>query len=440
MSNNTGYAAGYKLALNEDRWPSYAKRIAHPADPYEHSPGAVERLMKDLPEYVVDIGGERWQFRAKNRVEVISFATNAEFQDYTEAWAQYVERCSKINKEEPQGRFRLLAEYTMFRKKAEGIRSDYLADEMIKIERDGKAAVCACNFVQTILKSVIRLVTVHKVPREKISLIWGGDHTLNLQPISDEQFAKLALKIRAGEVLKNVEMKQIENYLLHKGESTKERQARLSIIEQAKNLNLGTQSKKTRQEEIDRFQRGDSLFCFYTFKAGGVGLSLHHSDDLTKQKVRRHEHNAYAYVEDIPSIPTRQRETILGPTFSAIETVQGLGRVPRVTSLSDTDQRMVFYKGTAEEDVAIILGIKLKCLSKVVAAKEGWEGAIYRRRDADAGKSIADGASIALVEDAMREANEKKSSGHGDDTADGDSDFASSMDVGLTESDEEEEE
>lgn len=424
-----------KAMLTEERWPAYASRIASPKDPFEHSPGAIERFMKDMSEFITDVPSTRWQFRPHNTVRVIKFATNKEYQEYALAWEEYCERCAKINKDAPEGRFRILAEFTIFTRKSEGIRSPFMAAEMQDyVTRGGLAAACACKYVNTIMRCVLELVHVHKVPREQISLIWGGDHNLNTQPISDTEFMRIAGKVQRGELMSRKEQKQVENYLLHKGEKTAEREARLHLIEECKKLGLGPQSRADRQDNIDRYQSGKSLYCFYTFKAGGVGLSLHHCDDLTKNKVRRHEHNGYAYPEDIPLIPTRQRRTILAPVFSAIDAVQALYRVPRVTSLSDTKQEVIFYEKTAEEDMAIILGVKLKCLSKVVAAKEGWEGAIYKRRDADIGRSLTDSATLAIAEEALKEGNEKGSiMANEDDDVEGALDAA----VNLDEEDEE---
>ena len=120
-----------------------------------------------------------------------------------------------------------------------------------------------------------------------------------------------------------------------------------------KDFELGPQSLKARQRDIDKFQFGKSLCCIFTFKAGGVGLSLHHEFPHTKQRV-----------------------VILTPTYSAMEMVQGLGRCPRITSLSDTSQVIVFYLGTIEQHVAARVSIKLKCLQKAVRQRESWESII----------------------------------------------------------------
>jgi hypothetical protein len=147
------------------------------------------------------------------------------------------------------------------------------------------------------------------------------------------------------------------------------------IVDLPEHLRLGAQSQEERQREIDRFQSGRTFFCLYTFKAGGVGLSLHHTDEFVKEKVR-HKESGYAVEEDIPNIPVRPRWNFVTPTYSAIELVQGLGRCPRLTSLSNTHQELVFYRNTVEEDVARIVAQKLRCLKKVVRMREKWEDVI----------------------------------------------------------------
>ena len=96
--------------------------------------------------------------------------------------------------------------------------------------------------------------------------------------------------------------------------------------------------------------------CIFTFKSGGVGLSLHHKWP-----------------------DTRPREGYLTPVYSAMELVQGLGRLPRLTSLSETFQFMVYYGGTIEDQVAAKVSQKLGCLSKVVRQRESWEDIIVGR-------------------------------------------------------------
>ena len=96
---------------------------------------------------------------------------------------------------------------------------------------------------------------------------------------------------------------------------------------------------------------------FLTFKSGGVGLSAHHQ-----------------YIEAKP------REVLLTPVYSEKELVQGVGRCPRITSMSDTYQYMIYYVGTIEEAVAQRVVMKLKNLKHVVKMKESWEDLFTGRK------------------------------------------------------------
>ena len=148
------------------------------------------------------------------------------------------------------------------------------------------------------------------------------------------------------------------------------------IKEYPEEWRLGAQDQDERQREIDRFQSGKTLFCIYTLKSGGVGLSLHHTDELTTFKCRRKE-SGYAVEEDIPKVLVRPRETFAFVSYNAIELVQGVGRVPRLTSLSPTVQNIYCYAGTIEVSMGRIYSQKLRCLSSVVKQKEDWQGIIF---------------------------------------------------------------
>ena len=97
-------------------------------------------------------------------------------------------------------------------------------------------------------------------------------------------------------------------------------------------------------------------------------------------------------VDDIHNVPVRQRINFVAPTYSAIELVQGLGRTPRLTSLSDSPQVMVFYRNTIEDSVARIVSQKLRCLSKVVRTREKWADVVVGGVPAE--KHLVDDATI----------------------------------------------
>ncbi len=57
--------------------------------------------------------------------------------------------------------------------------------------------------------------------------------------------------------------------------------------------------------------------------------------------------------------------------------MQGVGRVPRLTSLSETIQNVYCYAGTVEVDMGQIYSKKLRCLGVVVKMKEDWSDIIF---------------------------------------------------------------
>lgn len=361
------------LTINEDNWPVFSRRISSPGAPEDYNEAAVERLMEFLHPWVIDVKNFRPQFRALNKILMIDFETVAEREYYNRAYERYCVEVSKLKAkgEESGTGFAILVEWLKFRQAAEFVRRKWIARNMYNAVAEGYAAGCACNFKATIAGIVLELHERYKVPRSNISLIWGGDTMYSSAPedlYTDQEIQDILMQSLRGEVIPPSVTRRITKQLTAQN---------AGLGELPPGLDLGPQDFKKRQIEIDRYQRGDSLYSIFNFKSGGIGLSLHHSDQLTKQKCRKKD-NGYAYVEDIPTIPTRPRHSFLAPTYSAIELVQGLGRYPRIASLSDTIQTLVFYKGTIEQAVAATVSRKLKCLSKVVRQREDWTDVIVQ--------------------------------------------------------------
>ena len=111
----------------------------------------------------------------------------------------------------------------------------------------------------------------------------------------------------------------------------------------------GGQTAEARQRDVDAFQRGEKDYMLLTIQAGGVGISLHHEMEQA-----------------------RPRHIILPPTWSAIDLIQCVGRSHRITSMSNTLQEILWYRGTIEEQVAAVVENKVKCINKAVSAKEQW--------------------------------------------------------------------
>lgn len=375
------------LTLNSQNWPIFSSRIASPSPPDDYNEAAIERLVDYIHPWIVDVKNIRPQFKTINKIQMIDFETPADREYYQKAFERYLLEINKIKSQGDEGNpFLILVEWLKFRQAAEYIRRRYLARKMYEAVQDGYAAGCACNFKATIAGIVVELHKTFKIPRANISLIWGGDSIYTAAPediYSDEEIQDILARVMRGEEIKVSILNKIKRQLQAQN---------AGLGEIPPGLDLGPQNFVKRQEEIDRFQSGKSLYSIFNFKSGGIGLSLHHSDALTEQKCRR-KPNGYAYPEDIPNIPTRPRRSFLAPTYSAIELVQGLGRYPRIASLSDTIQTLVFYKGTIEAQVAAVTSNKLKCLSKVVRQKEDWSDLIMNK-DKYKGEVTKEGAVI----------------------------------------------
>jgi hypothetical protein len=354
--------------LNENNWNSYAHIICgDKSDPEDYNEAAVERLMSDLDDYVVRVRGVRPQFEARNRVELVT-PNQEEFLEYTKAWQKFQEEKAKLDMGASEHPFAIL---TAFSIAAESIKHKLFAKRLDEAVRNGYAVVLGVKWKKTIILTVRELIETYKWKRSDISLIWGGGQTaMNKKQkakakmrMMEDKFKKAGLDVE--EMMKDLDLDKIEDY---------------ELIGVPKEYALGAQDLTERQSEIDNFQSGKSKFAIFTFKAGGVGLSLHHTDELTEFKCRRKE-SGYALEEDIPKVPTRQRKTFLAPSYSAIEMVQGSGRVPRLNSLSFTEQIMLFYKNTIEEDIAQIVSVKFRCLSKICGAqRESWADFILGKR------------------------------------------------------------
>jgi len=374
------------LLVNYQNWQNFACSIARTCSPDEHNEAAIERLMDAIHPWVVDVKNVRPQFRTLNKILMIDFESPADREYYQKAFDRYMEDIAKIRSSEmANSQFMELVAWLKFRQAAEFCRRRYLARQMYHAVTEGFAAGCACNFKATIAGVVLELHNVFKVPRDQISIVWGGDSSYAgtgkaAELLTDEQIQTTLTELLEGKEVKMTILNRIKKQLQAQNQGLGDIPAY---------LRLGPQNFKDRQDEIDRFQSGKALYSLFNFKSGGVGLSLHHSDALTKQKCRK-KPNGYVYAEDIPLIPTRPRRSFIAPTYSAIELVQGLGRYPRIASLSDTEQTLVFYKGTIEQQVAAVVSTKLRCLSKVVRQRESWEDVILKQRDSAVSVTIPD--------------------------------------------------
>jgi hypothetical protein len=376
-----------ELTLCDETWKTFVNQISDPADPIEYNEASIKRFVDFFESHTVRIKAIRPKHKAHNNTMRLVFQTKSEHEEYIKAWERYQEKKRRIEGDaaltENQSRFALLAQFTIFRKAAEKIRRYHLAEFADKSWKAGKAPAIACAFKGTIVSVYKILVMDYGWKREDVSIIWGG----STEALGVKQ--KLSRRIKeAGleELLKNQGLKLSD--LGIEVEEIKEKSDEDYNFE--KEHLLLTQKQEHREEERMRYQRQDSRLLLFTFKAGGVGLSAHHEDKYPK---------------------ARPREGVLTPVYSEKELVQALGRLPRITSASDTSQTMCYYGNTNEEEVAARVIMKLKNLRQVTRGHgDSWEDVITGHKmmieeESEEGEDIAeiDGGSVEL----LNEYNEK---------------------------------
>ena len=344
------------LKVTLDRWPTIAREIAAPSDPTDHCTEAMKRFVKVFDSHIVRIKNIRPKHKSFNGVQKINFPSDEIAAEYFKAVDIYNKKVDKIKNNEnltaQQQYFAQLAEYTIFRKAAENCRRDYLADWAVQQWEAGFAPSIGFSFKQT-GSSVIRiLIEKYGWKREWISIIWGGA----TEALNNKK--KLAKKLKDSEELVASLIEagvSIEDdlgvYLDEEIEKTADQ------LEFEKKYNLLTQKPQDREKERLAFQRQDSRLAMFSYKSGGVGLSLHHEAK-------------YDFA--------RPRRGLFTPVYSEKELVQALGRLPRITSISDTEQTMCYFSGTIEEAVAKKVVQKLKCLREAIRGRESWEDLILK--------------------------------------------------------------
>lgn len=325
--------------LTNDNWPMFCKMLVD--DPYEYSKANIKRFLKEFKLYVNGFRNVRRKFKSINRVEFIDFESKEDAAIYASCWEEYLKRRGEIEgRAYANSYFLILAQLTIFRAKAELLRAPIIARKMFQAWQAGYAPICATNFIATIARAVNILYQDYNIPRSLISLIWGGSSAFaGAQKYSKDQIKDILKKAMLG--IEDVSAKTLR-------EITKQLEFEASgLADLPPELDLGTQSRQQRQDNIDRFQSGKSQFCFFTFKAGGAGLSLHHNTE-----------------------GHRPRKGLHSPTWNEMESLQALGRGHRITSLSDTEQSVLAFRGTIEPQVLSRMNGKARCMEEVILHSE----------------------------------------------------------------------
>lgn len=372
--------------ITNENWSDLARTLATDSDPLLHSPAAMGRAMQVFEPYIIRVPTPVGKYHARNNCALLHFK-RAEEKEYVEkAIDRYLEECKKLNKKSAEGRWLMLVAWGKLRRACEEVKSTYLGDLLHEAVMKGYAGVGAFAYKTPIARCVRYMCKNYGYTRDDISIIWGGNDVFNAKTrLTQEEMQKLLLDMASGKPVKKKLIRQIEAQLIQSEEETAEIEAT-----KEEDLRLGNQTREARQREIDRFQTGKSKVCLFTFSAGGVGLSLHHTDKDDKGN----------------PVQLRPRRTYLTPVYSAQDFVQALGRAHRsIFSLSDTEQTILFFAGTIEVQVMERVKIKLRCLSKVIQQRESWVPLIDNETD-DTTYAVDNVDEAAMAEQAMMQSEE----------------------------------
>lgn len=315
------------------------------ADPSKPNKEAMERFKKIAGKNIFITPSVKWDHASFDSVRLCEFKSAESKMRYLTAQQRYLDFCARAGKNTNFGRFERLVELMQMVQAVEPERIPQILEWTGDTLSRKRYALLFYRTRDAVIRSVLGL-TEMGVPRDKISIIWGGSEEIKKEQVyTDEQIEAISHRILNGESITRKERRMLMVTALWKTDKAKyqdadenEQQAR---YERMKSLGLySAQTEEARQVQVDRFTEGDTWVLVGTIASGGTGLSLDHS-----------------------TWASRPRDSYITPVYSAHEFLQAFGRGLRRTTLSDIYQYACLMKGTIEEDhVAPLLDEKLASL------------------------------------------------------------------------------
>lgn len=345
------YIPSLGFNVNPSNFPVFAGLITN--EPAKPNMEAAKRWRQIMAPYIVSLPRAKWDHKAINSVILVDFTSDKDREVYLSAQQRYIEKIEALGKTPCRNeKFLQWIALGQFRKAAEPPRMPQIGTKCDQHIKSSKVApVVGCVFRDSVIRLVFHMLELG-YKREDISIIWGGKKEIKeTMVLTPDEFKKLVEDIAHGyEPTKN-DIKRLEETLAFKEtklsyQETTDDDTKLRLRKLQDFGLTGTQNANQRQVEIDRFQNGESRMCIFTLAAGGIGLSLDHSSDLTLPRVG-----------------------YFTPTYSGPEFKQALGRCERRMTLSDTYQYIVGLRGTIEEShVMPLIDKKLRCIASITNA------------------------------------------------------------------------
>lgn len=301
--------------------------------PHKPNREALKRLRKVLAPYIFSIPYVKPKHKAINVVQLVDFELPEHEDIYISAHHRYIEACRKSGKNTLWGRFEAFIALMNYRKTVEPLRAHWIAHRCAEnYHGETLATAVGTAFKETITEIAFQLVEKYNIPRDHISIVWGGKKEYKPEMLLtkaeiDDILKQTDLKtlLQNKELLKKVRITL--RYLQDQHEHTETAEQQAYRHNKLRELRLvGKQSDNARQVEIDKFQDGSSKIVLFTNASGGIGLSF----DRNKESL----------------LP---REGLFTPVYSGKEFQQVLGRLVRRASIADAIQRICMMRGTVEE-------------------------------------------------------------------------------------------
>lgn len=314
------------------------------ADPTKANKSAVQRMFDAWGQFVFEPPYIKWPYKSINSVRFYEFRNKQDEEYVARAEDDYIERCSKLGKDTPSELALRRIALLQYRKRTEPCRAELMIDDAIAEIKKGNTALIGTAFTGTIIRALFYALDSHPdiFNRNNISVVWGGR--------GDPRPKKILTDVEMLQILMQEDMSEADYRLVAKNQAWKEDQwlfgdasseAQDARYQRLKALGLiGVQTQEIRQQEIEKYQSGQSRLCLFTMASGGTGLSFEHCDERQAPRV-----GLYSVI------------------YNAKEWVQALGRPHRRNSISDTRQYICVMAGTLEEThVAPKLDQKLQSL------------------------------------------------------------------------------
>jgi len=145
--------------------------------PEDLSPKGVKNLTDFLEArgHIIRFENIKFAHRSINKCILIDFLNDAERAYHQQAYDDYLERLSKVDREAPGGMAEIWQTILQFRIRCEHIKAPRMSTRGYEVLKEtGRQIIIASNFVETLVKARDNLVKVHGVNPAKISFIVGG--------------------------------------------------------------------------------------------------------------------------------------------------------------------------------------------------------------------------------------------------------------------------